>query len=269
MATGNVSRVRGRGASLKRAVRLQLDPNLQRRGLSVTNRLICAVIVTAVAAAVLETEPKLALAHHTLFRSLELGFGAAFSVEFLARGWCAAGDARTFREAWASRLRWLFSFPTLIDILALAPTFFATTQMPTFGLRLLRMLRILRIARLGRFSRAWRELAYVIASRRDELLLTLFVAVLVMLVSSTLLYLVEGEVQPAKFGSIPRALWWSVVTLTTIGYGDVAPVTPLGKVLAGITAFLGVGLIAAPAGILAAAFSEVGRRDLDSKEGPP
>ena len=226
------------------------------------------MIIAAVAAAVLETEPKLGMADRGLFRGLELGFGAAFSLEFLARGWCAGGEARTFRAAWASRMRWLFSVPTLIDILALAPTFFATTQMPTFGLRLLRMLRILRIARLGRFSRAWRELASVIGSRRDELLLTLFVAVLVMLVSSTALYLVEGDIQPAKFGSIPRALWWSVVTLTTIGYGDVAPVTPLGKVLAGITAFLGVGLIAAPAGILAGAFSEASR-GVDRKDGRP
>ncbi len=77
-----------------------------------------------------------------------------------------------------------------------------------------------------------------------------------MLVSATALYMAEGAVQPQQFGSIPRALWWSVVTLTTIGYGDVTPVTPLGKMLAGVTAFLGVGLIAAPTGILAAAFSE-------------
>ncbi len=86
-----------------------------------------------------------------------------------------------------------------------------------------------------------------------------------MLVSATALYAVEGSVQPAKFGSIPRALWWSLVTLTTIGYGDVTPVTPLGKVLAGVTAFLGIGLIAAPTGILAAAFSEAAHRKHDQQ----
>ncbi len=77
--------------------------------------------------------------------------------------------------------------------------------------------------------------------------------------------MVDGSVQPAKFGSIPRALWWSLVTLTTIGYGDVTPVTPLGRVLAGITAFLGIGLIAAPTGILAAAFSEAAHQKHDQQ----
>ena len=127
---------------------------------------------------------------------------------------------------------------------------------PSYLLRLARLLRILRVAKLGRFSRAWTFVGRAIASRRYELLLTFYAAVFVMIVSATLLYIVEGPSQPEKFGSIPRALWWSVVTLTTIGYGDVYPETGLGKVFAGLTAVLGIGLIAAPTGILAAAFSD-------------
>ncbi len=227
--------------------------------------MLCVLILAAVTSAVLETEPTVALHHEMIFRSLELCFGAIFTAELCLRGWCAAGDANNVREAWASRVRWLFSVPTMIDVLALAPALFATGVMPTYGLRLLRLLRILRIARLGRFSSAWRVLARAVASRRDELLVTLGAALLVMLVSATALYMVEGSVQPAKFGSIPRALWWSLVTLTTIGYGDVTPVTPLGKVLAGITAFLGIGLIAAPTGILAAAFSEAAHQKHDEQ----
>jgi voltage-gated potassium channel len=104
-----------------------------------------------------------------------------------------------------------------------------------------------------------------IHSRRYELLLTLVAALFVMLISATLLYLVEGPLQPDKFGSIPRALWWSVVTLTTIGYGDVYPESPLGRVLAACTAVTGVGLIAAPAGILAGAFNDAIQRRRESE----
>ena len=174
---------------------------------------------------------------------------------------CASGDAQTTRQAWLSRGKWLFSLPTLIDLLALGPALFSAGVMPSYGLRLLRLLRILRIARLGRFSRAWGVLAHAIASRRDELIVTLLAALFVMLISATALYLVEGPVQPRKFGSIPRAMWWSLVTLTTIGYGDVTPVTPLGKILAGLTAFLGIGLIAAPTGIIASALSQAAHRE--------
>ena len=241
---------------LKRAIRAELDPHEMGHGLSTTNKLLCGVILAAVASAVIETEPTISNHHERLFRVLELSFGAVFATELLVRGWSATGEARTIKEAWTSRAKWLFSMHTFIDLLALSPTFFSVGVMPFYGLRLLRLLRILRIARLGRFSRAWTFLAKAIASRRDELLMTFVAALLVMLLSSTALYIVEGSVQPQKFGSIPRAMWWALVTLTTIGYGDVTPVTPLGKVLAGVTAFLGIGLIAAPTGILAAAFTQ-------------
>lgn len=115
---------------------------------------------------------------------------------------------------------------------------------------------MLRLARLGRLSNAWRLIGESVSSRRPELVLTLLAGLVVMLVSATLLYLVEGDVQPDKFGSIPRALWWAVATMTTIGYGDIYPVTPVGKLLAAIAAVTSIGLIALPTGILASAFSE-------------
>ena len=223
--------------------------------------MLCGAILSAVFFSVLETEPTISLHHEHAFRTIELAFSLVFILELLLRGWSAAGDATNFRAAWSSRARWLFSFPTLFDLLALLPTLFSVGATPAYGLRLLRLLRILRIARLGRFSRAWRVLAHALKSRRDELSVTLMAALFVMLVSATALYLVEGEVQPAKFGSIPRAMWWALVTLTTIVYGDVTPVTPLGRILAGVTAFLGIGLIAAPTGIIASALSQAAHRE--------
>lgn len=95
-----------------------------------------------------------------------------------------------------------------------------------------------------------------VSHRRHELFLTVALALILMLASSSLLYLVEGETRKEVFGSIPRAMWWSVTTLTTVGYGDVYPVTVLGKCLAALTAFAGIGLIAMPTGVMAGAFNE-------------
>ena len=241
---------------LKRAVRVELDPHETSGGLSMTNKILCGFILAAVGSAIVETEPTISDHRESYFRFLELLFGLIFAIELLVRGWSVASEATTTMAAWHLRVRWLISFPTFIDVLALVPTVCSVSVMPLYGLRLLRLRRILRIARLGRFTRAWAFLARAIISRRDELLIAFAASMLVMLLSSTALYLIEGAIQPQKFGSIPRAMWWALVTLTTIGYGDVTPVTPLGKVFAGVTAFLGIGLIAAPTGILAAAFTQ-------------
>lgn len=119
----------------------------------------------------------------------------------------------------------------------------------------------MRLARIGRFSQAWTSLFEAISKRGSEIAISITIAFILIIISSTVLYLAEGAAQPEEFGSIPRAFWWSVATLTTVGYGDVTPVTGLGKVFAGITAILGVGLVAMPTGILAAAFSEAFQKD--------
>jgi voltage-gated potassium channel len=133
-------------------------------------------------------------------------------------------------------------------------------------LRLFRLIRILSLAKLGRYSSAIRAMAEAVKSRRYELLMSLAIAGMLLLTSSTLLYIVEGDAQPATFGSIPRAMWWSIATLTTVGYGDVIPVTVVGRVLAGLTAITGIGLIAMPTGILAAAFSDAIQRQREARK---
>lgn len=125
-----------------------------------------------------------------------------------------------------------------------------------FLLRLLRLLRLVRLAKLGRYSLAIGAIGDALRDRRYELGASVAIAIVLLLVTSSLLYVVEGEVQPETFGSIPRAMWWSIATLTTVGYGDVVPITALGRTLAGATALLGIGLVALPTGILAAAFSD-------------
>ncbi|MGI8561876.1 MAG: potassium channel family protein, partial [Luteimonas sp.] len=126
----------------------------------------------------------------------------------------------------------------------------------TLLLRLIRLMRLLALTKLARYSTAIRLVIESIHSRRFELGFTVLLAACVILISSAALYVVEGEIQPAAFGSIPRAAWWSVATLTTVGYGDLVPLTPIGKFFASLTAFAGIGLIAMPTGILAAGFSD-------------
>jgi len=249
---------------LRRSLHEALDPSARTTGLSALNLALCLAILGSVAATIVETDPTISNGRESLFRAIELGFGSLFALEYLGRLWIAP-EREPNRPPWAARLRWATSPSALIDLIALAPVLLVTAGAPLLVLRLFRLLRILRLAHMGPMSRALDLVAQALSARRYELTVTLALGGMLLVLASALLYLVEGAVQPETFGSIPRALWWGVVTLTTIGYGDVYPVTPLGKALAGLTAVFGIGLIAAPTGILAASFSEALRARDDSE----
>ena len=202
--------------------------------------------------------------NETLFQRLEWIFGAAFLIEYAARLWACGEDPR-YGSSLSGRLRYMRSPAALVDLVALSASLLPFTGHQPFLLRLVRLLRIVRIARLGRFSAAMQSVLEALAERRYELLVSVMIAGMLILIAATLLYFVEGGVQPQAFGSIPRAMWWSVVTLTTVGYGDAAPVTPVGRVLAALTCVGGIGLIAMPTGILAAAFSDAMRRKAEGE----
>jgi voltage-gated potassium channel len=172
------------------------------------------------------------------------------------------GDATPFQK----RLRFITSPSAAIDLLTLIITITPFFGVNAMALRLIRLLRILSLAKLGRMSAALRHLSDAISSRRYELIATMGLAIGLLILGATILYWLERTLQPEKFGSIPRALWWSIITLTTIGYGDVYPITPAGKFVAGIVAFAGIGVIALPTGILAAAFSDAVQRGNGSKD---
>lgn len=243
-------------AGLRRRTWVQLsgDPVGDGR-LSLANRLLVIVIILAVLSSILATEPEIHARFGALIRSLEMLFVVCFAAEYGARLWTAP-DGPGSGTAAQKRREFAISLLGIIDLIVLIVTLLPFFIPEVTVLRLARLLRLLMLAKLGRFSSAFQELLHAISARRYELYVTIALASFLVLFGATALYLVEGEVQPDKFGSIPRALWWSIITLTTVGYGDVSPVTPLGKAMASIVALAGIGLVAMPTGIMAAAFSE-------------
>jgi voltage-gated potassium channel len=226
-------------------------------GMSPTNRFICALIVISSAFAIVETEATIVELAPRFFVVAEIVFGVLFLCEYLTRLYAVGADPRYAGAV--GRVRYALTPMALIDLCALLPLLLTSSANPML-LRLCRLIRILRLAKLGRYSLALQHLGEAMHMRRHELALSVLLILLVLIVSSTLVYFAEADEQPKQFGSIPRALWWAIVTLTTVGYGDVYPVTTMGRIFAGVTALAGVGLIAIPTGILASAFSDVFQR---------
>lgn len=156
-----------------------------------------------------------------------------------------------------ARIKYIFSFMAIIDLLAILP-FYLPFVFP-LDLRVLRMLRIfrlLRIFKVNRYTTALSTIAGVFKRKKNQLLSSIFVVLILMIIASVLMYNIENEAQPEAFGNAFEALWWAVATLTTVGYGDVYPITVLGKILSAIIALLGIGLVAVPSGIISAGFME-------------
>lgn len=149
----------------------------------------------------------------------------------------------------------------MIDLFAILP-FYLPMIIP-LDLRFIRAVRLFRLFRLfkiGRYSKALSLLKKVLKDKKEELILIIFVVFLLLIIFSSLMYFIEKEAQPEAFSSIPEAMWWGIITLTTVGYGDVYPITPLGKILGALIAFLGIGMFALPAGILGSGLVEVVRK---------
>ena len=223
-------------------------------GLSPLNKAIVVIILVAVVMAIVQSEPSVLRGNEDLFRAAEMVLAVIFLAEYVARVWTVAENP-AYGPGWRGRLRYMRTFSAIVDVIVLASLFITLLGAEGSILRLFRLVRIVMLAKLGRYSTALLAIGKAVRDRRYELLMSLAVAGLLLLVSSTLLFLVEGPGQPDAFGSIPRAMWWSVATLTTVGYGDAVPLTVPGKLLAGLTAVTGIGLIAMPTGILASAFS--------------
>lgn len=240
----------------------------------VVDRVVAVILMVLIlintAAVVLETVDDLNARFGSIFHAIEVVSIAIFSIEYLLRLWIAPLDPRYARPFWG-RIRYAFSLMAMIDLLAILPAFLPLIF--TVDLRIIRFLRIFRLFRLFKLSRyvqSLNSLDDVVRSKKEELTVTVIMIAMMLLFSSSLMYVVETEAQPDKFPDIPSAMWWGVATLTTVGYGDIFPITPLGKILGGFIAFLGIGIFALPTGILASGFAdEIRKRHGQEETCPP
>ena len=227
----------------------------------VTDLFLFVLIALNVVAVIIETVESVATRYATAFHYFEMFSVAVFTVEYVLRLWTCVADRRYARPL-TGRLRFAGSWHAIVDVLAILP-FYLPMILPIDlrVIRALRFFRLLRFLKLSRYSESMRIFGKVLRSERSELMVALFVAGVLLVLGSSFLYLVEHEAQPDVFSSIPAAMWWGVATLTTVGYGDVYPITPLGRFLGAIVAVMGIGMFALPAGILASGFArEMGKR---------
>ncbi len=234
---------------------------------SFVDAVLVTMIVANVIAAILASIPALEFGWRAALWRFEVFSVAIFTLEYFARLWSCVDDAAyAGLSPLRARLRWAVSPLGLIDLLAIAP-FYVFLFLPVNAhsallLRVFRGLRLLRIFKLTRYSPALHVLRSVLVQEARTLALVAFLLLVILVFSSWGMYLIERQAQPEAFGSIPRAMWWAVISLTTVGYGDVVPATGLGKLLAGIVSLVGIGMAALPAGILASGFaSEMRRRE--------
>ncbi|MGZ3410803.1 MAG: cyclic nucleotide-gated ion channel [Xanthobacteraceae bacterium] len=231
------------------------------RASTIVVALITTVIVLNLFAVTFESVPRYQAQFSGLFRAAEIITLIVLTVEFAARLWVAI-EFPLYRHLThtQARLRYLMTLPALIDLVAILPFWLALVLPVEF--QVLQVLRVIRILKLGRYSPALRSLLDALYAERRALTGCFILLLATALIVAAVMHLVEGEVQPQKFGTIPDAMWWAIVTLGTIGYGDVVPVTALGRMFASVTIFLGLIMIALPVGIVAGAFAkDIHRRD--------
>ena len=218
--------------------------------------LLIVLIALNVVAMMLETVPGIATDWLPELRVFEAISVIIFTIEYIARIWTSP-ESPDFNNGEQSdsqiRLKYACSPMAIIDLIAIIP--FYLSMLIAIDLRVLRLFRLTRLIKLGRYSRSMQTLMEVLRSEAKTLLAAVSVLFIVMVFAATGIYYIEHSVQPEEFSSIPAAMWWSLVTLTTVGYGDVVPITPLGRVFGGLITLLGVGLYALPAGILSSSFT--------------
>ena len=222
---------------------------------------IVSLILLNIVAFVAETVPALSAAYGAYFWAFEVFSVAVFSFEYGLRLWTAVEVPFLKRlPPWKARLKLALRPALLIDLAAILPFFLG--MFLSIDLRVLRALRLLRFFKLSRYSPAMHTLLRVLVNERRALIGAGLLLLTVVLFASTGIYYIEGRVQPDKFGSVPDAAWWAIATLTTVGYGDVAPMTPLGKFFGSFVMVTGLCILALPVAIISAGFAqELGRRD--------
>ncbi|MFO0795566.1 MAG: ion transporter [Candidatus Brocadiaceae bacterium] len=197
---------------------------------------LIVLIFFNVFAVILETVENFASLYKFYFSVFEVFSVVIFTIEYMLRLWTCTGYDK-FKTPFSGRIKFVFTPLALIDLLAILP-FYLPIIIPIDlrFIRVLRLFRLFRLLKLGRYSRSLRTLGTVMKEKKEELIMTVFAVLILLVIASSLMYFIENKAQPHKFSSIPATMWWGVSTLTTVGYGDIYPITPAGKILGAIIA---------------------------------
>ena len=226
---------------------------LEDKDFTLIEKIIFFLIILNCVFVIVESEKLIYLQYSQFFDLAKFFFGIIFLIEYICR--LIAVDQINKFKGLSGKIKYIFTLPALIDLIALVPLFLIGVN-EGFLVRLLRAIRIFSILRFGRFSESVDFILHAIYDRRHELIFSLLLTLSLMLLSATVLYVAEGDLQEEAFGSILRALWFSSAALLSTGYGDYTPITFIGRFAAVCTALFGIGAVALPAGILASAFTD-------------
>lgn len=232
------------------------EPRLGGRAGRSVDWAILVLIAVNVTAVMLETVDPIFERFAATFHWLEVVSVTIFTVEYVARVWSAV-EAAEYSHPIRGRLRFAMKFLVMIDLLAILPFYLAALGigLDLRFLRALRLVRLFRLLKLARYSTALERFVEVLKERREKLVIAFSANLVLLLVASSAMYLVEHPAQPDAFPSIPETMWWGVITLTTVGYGDVVPATALGQLVGAVVAILGIGMFALPAALIATGFA--------------
>lgn len=226
----------------------------------IINIFIIVLIVLNVLAVMIETVDSIRIPHEQFFRDFDVFSVIIFTIEYVLRVWSSNHDPK-YRHSINGRLKYMVSPAALIDLIAILPFFVhAIVGLDLRVLRILRLLRFFRLFRLTAYTKSAHMVINIFKSRKSDLILAFILTSFLIVIASCLVYFAEHGAQPEKFSSIPATIWWSIVSLTTVGYGDMYPVTVLGKMFASLTLLAGVALLALPAGIITTGFIEESRK---------
>jgi len=217
--------------------------------------LLVTLIALNILAIVLDSVPEYEHDYHEAFVNFEYYSILFFTLEYIARLYAIVEDPR-YADGIAGRLRYIASPVAIIDLLAFIPFYLAFLPLDLRVLRIFRLMVLFRMFKIVRYLHALRIFRKVLLDRKEHLILSLIFIMFVLITISFVMYYAERDAQPEVFTSIPASMWWGISTLTTVGYGDMVPITPMGKFLGGLFSIMGIGILALPAGILSSGFYE-------------
>jgi len=226
----------------------------ERKWETLVDRFIYVLILLSTLAIILESDQGLEQSYGFLFQVFEIISVTIFSIEYLYR---TILNYRRFRN-----FKYNYGFYGLIDLIAVLPFFLPLAFVfDSRALRILRLIRALRILKVGQHSKAVKHLLQVFKEIKGELTLTFFLSLILIVFAGIVVFYAENPFQPEVFNNIGSSIWWAFATLTTVGYGDIYPITVIGKLIASFVAIIGIGLIAIPTGLISATYVDILKRD--------